>query len=158
MTHPNPQPRRNPWPIVITAYFAVFISFLVGFIIFATRQHVDLVRSDYYEEELRFQQQLDRVKRTQLSGQSAAIQYDSRHECITLDLPGAGGPANGSIHLYRPSDAKLDRDLPLSVDAQGRQSLDARALQTGLWRVRVQWTRQGQEYYSDQAIVIPTHS
>src|SRR5947207_839195 len=58
------KPRRNPWPIAIIAYFAVFISFIVTFIVWASHQRVDLVRADYYEAEIKFQQQIDRVERS----------------------------------------------------------------------------------------------
>jgi nitrogen fixation protein FixH len=156
MTSSSPGRRCDPWPITIIAFFALFISFLASFIVFASRQHVDLVREDYYEEELRFQQQLDRVKRTQGSGQSASVAYSADQHCIAVRLPFATAEnMTGRIHLYRPSDAKLDCDWPLIVDSQGQQRLDASQLQAGLWRVRVQWLRNGQEYYCDQAVVVP---
>src|ERR1043166_2848691 len=45
---------RNPWPTAIIGYFVVFISFLIGFVAFASRQKVDLVQKDYYAEEILF--------------------------------------------------------------------------------------------------------
>jgi len=41
----NP-PSRNPWPIAITAFFAVAILFIVTFIAFAMRQRADLVQQN----------------------------------------------------------------------------------------------------------------
>jgi nitrogen fixation protein FixH len=146
---------RNPWPIAITVFFIIAFSGLIAFIVFATTQHVDLVRSDYYEEEVRFQEQLDRVNRTrQIAGQ-VTVAYDSVQQCITVHLPAAqAAGASGHIHLYRPSDARLDQELPLQLTAEGSQRVPARQLRSGLWKVRVQWSVGGQEYYYDDAVVI----
>jgi hypothetical protein len=149
--------KRNPWPIVIVAYFAVFITFIVGFIVFATRQHVDLVRNDYYEEEVHFQQQLERIQRTRDQGGLVAVKYDDTHRCIMLSLPAARErSASGVIHFYRPSDAALDQDVRLALAADGTQQVDAKKLRGGLWKVRVQWLMDGQEYFFDQALVVPS--
>src|SRR5689334_7982124 len=101
---------RNPWPIVITAFFVVFFCGLVSFIVFASTQHVDLVRADYYEQEIRYQQQLDRVKRTAQMGPQVAVTYNQSQKQLTVQLPQNHVKAStGQIHLYRPSDARLDR-------------------------------------------------
>jgi nitrogen fixation protein FixH len=146
----------NPWPIAIVAYFAIFITFIVGFIVFATRQHVDLVRNDYYEEEVHFQQQLERIQRTREQGGSMALRYDKASQCVTLSLPAARAhEASGIIHFYRPSDATLDQEVQLALATDGTQQVDARKLRRGLWKVRVQCLMDGQEYFFDQALVVP---
>jgi nitrogen fixation protein FixH len=147
--------RRNPWPITIIVFFIVFCSGLVSFIVFATHEHVDLVRSDYYEEEIRFQQQMDRVGRTQKLTNPAAVAYDAEHQCLTISLAAAqAADLSGQIQLYRPSDARLDRQMPLHLTRDGSQQLSTKELRGGLWKVRVQWAVNGEEYYVDQAVVI----
>ena len=146
---------RNPWPIVITCYFVVFFAGLVAFIVFACRHQVDLVRPDYYEQEIRFQEQLERVQRTRAIAQPVKVAYDAEQRCITIALPLAhAGQTGGRIHLFRPSDARLDREIKLVTDASGVQRLDAADMRAGLWKVRVEWTVAGAEYFVDQAIVV----
>lgn len=151
-------PFRNlhPWPASIVAFFIVFISGIITFTLFASRQRMDLVRPDYYEEELRFQQQFDRVARTAAVRSQVSVAYDLAQRSITVKLPpGHAGPMlSGRIQLYRPSDARLDRSVPLQADARGWQSLDARALVPGLWKIRVSWRLDGREYYYDQSVVV----
>lgn len=145
----------NPWPIVITSFFIVFFSGLVVFVVFASTQRVDLVRTDYYEQEIRHQQQMERVQRTQQLGQPVAVNYDPVRQSISITLPAiAAADASGHIHLYRPSDARLDQQVELALNAQGTQRLDASKLRAGLWKVRVQWMAGGQEYYFDQSVVV----
>jgi nitrogen fixation protein FixH len=150
-----PRQPRNPWPIAITGVFILFFSGLVAFIVFATTHQVDLVRPDYYEQELQFQHQFERLKRTQQLSQPVTVAYDSSQQCIQIRLPPAQpGRISGRISLYRPSDARLDQELPLAVQADGAQRVDARKLRGGLWKVRLRWTVDGEEYYFDQPVVI----
>ena len=44
--------------------------------------------------------------------------------------------------------------MQLAVNAEGAQRLDAKSLRPGLWKVRVQWTAAGQDYFFDEAVVI----
>ena len=151
-----PPPGRNPWPIAIVAFFAVLIAGIVGFITFATRNQLDLVRADYYAEEIQFQRQLDRLNRTRSLAVQATIAYDAGKRSVSIALPlaPAGPPTAGRIHFYRPSDATLDREVPLAVNDRGVQRVDARRFRPGLWKVRVQWTAAGQEYFFDQSVVV----
>lgn len=146
----------NPWPVAIIAFFALFITAVIAFIIFASRQRVDLVRPDYYEEEMRYQGQLDRLNRTRSISSQVAVDYNTRQQHILITLPReqAEHRPTGRIQLYRPSNASLDRSVPLAVDAAGLQQVDAAKLQAGLWKVRVQWTVNGEEYFVDRVIVV----
>jgi hypothetical protein len=146
---------RNPWPIAITVYFAVFFIFIISFIVFASRQRVDLVRADYYEAEIKFQQQIDRVERSRPVQAQVAIEYDLQSAKLTLQLPpDAQKGAFGKIELYRPSDARQDKNIKLAADQNGTQQIDVRGLQSGLWKVRVNWTCAGQEYFVEKPITI----
>ena len=111
----------------------------------------------YYEEELRFQKQMDRVQRTQALPKDLSIKLAAASRTIALGLPSehASQSPTGSVQLYRPSDARMDRQIPLAVDAAGRQTLDAATLDPGLWKLRVTWMAGGKEYFHDTSLVIP---
>lgn len=146
---------RNPWPIAIVAFFALFISGIVIFVVFASRHPMELVRADYYAEEIEYQKQLDRLNRTQAVGTQVAIRYDAARASVSIALPAApAGPLSGWVHFYRPSDATLDQTVPLIVNAEGAQQISAARLRPGFWKVRVQWTMNEKEYFFDQPIVI----
>src|SRR5262245_14802624 len=155
-----PRLSRNPWPVAIIAWFAVFISFIGGFIVFASRQNMDLVRPDYYEDEMRFQQQLDRLNRTHSLAAKVAIAYERSKQAIIITLPAAQARrfTSGRIHFYRPSDARLDRELPLVVNADGVQRVETKQLRAGLWKVRLQWAASGEEFFFDQSILVDSPS
>ncbi len=154
LTDPESQPpRRSAWPIAIVAVFVVFIAAMVVWIIFASRQRMELVNKDYYAQEILFQNQIDAGNRGRIAG-NAHVAYDYARQQITIDLPQSQKIASGEIHFYRPNDAKLDHDVKLALNAAGSQQLDARALRTGLWKVRVTWKANGEDHHADQSIVV----
>lgn len=153
----SPPNSRNPWPIAIITLFVVFGAFIATFIVFAVGQKQELVAENYYENEVRFQEQLDRVSRTRLIAPQAAVNFDASKNCILVSLPAAQTKgASGKIRFYRPSNSKLDHEVPLALNDQGIQTLDAKALTAGLWKIRVEWTANGLEYYFDQSVVVST--
>ena len=150
------QPRRSLWPYAIAAYFAVAIIGIVIFITWAVGQNMDLVRSDYYEQEILFQRQIDAVNRTRPFAKEIAVIYDLAAGTLLLRLPAAhlGQQLSGTVHLYRPSDAKLDRALVLSPGVDGEQVIAAGQLATGLWKVRLEWTVGGVPYHFEKSVII----
>jgi nitrogen fixation protein FixH len=147
---------RNLWPIGIITTFALFISGTITLVVVASSQKVDLVSSDYYEQEIKYQQQLDRADRARALDTSVAITYDRAAQSIRVALPAnpAPGPVSGRICLYRPSDETLDREVALALDPAGIQQVDASKLPAGLWKVRVFWTADGKDYFAARPIVV----
>jgi hypothetical protein len=154
------KPTRNPWPIAIISAFILFICGTIGLVILACTQRSDLVSADYYEQELKYQAQMDRLSRTGQLATRAAVAYHPAQRRIMISLPPeqVRREVTGRIHLYRPSAAGLDRQLELRPDDRGVQSVDAADLLPGLWKVRVSWTVDRQEYYVDQPVVITAKS
>lgn len=151
----SPSKPRNLWPAAITAFFVGAIIFIVSFIAFAVRQREDLVSADYYEREVRYQSQLDSLNRSQSLARQSIVTYEPQQQTIVITLPAAQTQgATGRVHLYRPSDARLDRELPLALSADGVQRLEAKSLRDGLWKVRVQWTVSGQDFFVDQPVIV----
>jgi hypothetical protein len=146
---------RNPWPIAITGFFIVAIIFIATFIAFAVKQREDLVSADYYEREVRYQRQLDSMNQSQSLATESVVTFEPTLRTIVITLPIAQTQgATGNIHLYRPSDARMDRELPLTLNAAGVQHIDTKAMNDGLWKVRVKWNANGQDYFLDQPVIV----
>ncbi|HAM71993.1 MAG TPA: hypothetical protein DCM86_10155 [Verrucomicrobiales bacterium] len=160
-TPPVSKPAWNPWPWAIIGFFCLAVPTVVGFAVFASRQTIELVGKDYYEEELRFQQQIDAQALASRSSTPVSIVFDKEKRMLRISVPRAGvaGAADaqphGSLELYRPSDSTLDRKLPLAPGPDGVQSVDVRSLRAGLWRLRLSWTAGTQDFYHADSIVIP---
>jgi nitrogen fixation protein FixH len=157
MNRPESRPGRNPWPAGIVIAFVVFVAGTAGLVVFSASQRVELVAPDYYEQELRYQQQIDRQARTRALGEAVTLEYNQDRRELQIQLPGSHGgkSASGAIDLYRPDARTLDRSLKLEVDAQGRQVIDGLELRPGLWRLRLSWAVGDQTYYWERKLVVP---
>lgn len=151
------KPQWEPWPVGIAAFLFVFVSCIAAYITFAVRQQMDLVRPDYYEEEIRYQVQFDRLERTRTLGAAARITADAGRGLLEVGIPAAhaGALTAGTIQFYRPSDAGQDRVIPLKPSSDGVQTASLGDLGAGLWRVRVRWSTDGKEYAMDDTFVRP---
>jgi len=152
----TPSRRTEPWPIALAIFFAGFIACIASFITFAVRQRMDLVRPDYYEDEIRYQVQMNRVDRTRALGSEAALSLDAARQNLKVRIPGSHAAAleSGSIQLYRPSDARADRVWTLKPGTAGTQEVGLSDLGRGRWRARVRWKTGGLEYHLEEALVL----
>ena len=153
----KPVTSRNPWPYAIIAYFLVFITGIIIWVNFAMRNDLELVREDYYDAEVRYQEQIDRLHRTAGIREDVRVAYDPGSRQIELRIPGehAASGVTGQVRLYRPSDAALDRAVKLAVNHEGWQRIGLDGLRGGYWKVHLSWDHQGEEYFFEQAIVVP---
>ena len=156
-TSPAPPPARSLWPAGIIAAFAVFITGTVALIVLSASGHDDLVTADYYARELRYQDQIESAERTRHVRDQVHVAHDAARQQIDVTLPPqhARQHPDGVIQLYRPSAADQDREIRLDLDRAGHQRLDARTLAPGLWRLRIRWTVNGDNYTVDERIVLP---
>jgi hypothetical protein len=150
------KPPRNFWPLGIVTAFVFFILGTVALIAISVSSSTDLVSADYYEKEIRYQGQLDRLSRAQSLPARATAAYDGARHAIQISLPRehANSGAQGDVHLYRPSAAGLDQRVELRLDAEGLQTLDAANLRPGLWKVKVSWTVAGHDYAIEETVIV----
>ena len=148
------KPPRNFWPFGIITAFAFFIVGTILLIAISISNRTDLLAADYYEQEIRYQGQMDRLSRAQNLPAKATAAYDNARRAITVSLPPDHASAQGDIHLYRPSAAGLDQRVELKLDTRGSQTLDATNLRPGLWKVKVAWTVAGHDYAIEETVIV----
>ena len=143
------------WPYAIVIGLVSFMGYIVYFVIQAMNQDVDLVSKDYYAQEIAYQDQIDRVRRTQALG-DVMLTYKEEGQTILLQVPAtySDKKLTGMITLFRPSDDKLDQQLPLQLGRDLSQLIEVGDLEKGLWKVRVNFSDGEEAYYSEKTIQI----
>ncbi|HEY4650915.1 MAG TPA: FixH family protein [Pontibacter sp.] len=141
------------WPYMIVLAMVLFMGYIAMFVYKAMNQDVDLVSKDYYQQEVQYQQQIDKVRRTQALG-DVMLNYNADQHAILLQLPAtyAGKSLTGTITLFRPSDDTMDKQLPLQLGRDQSQLLETADLQSGLWKVRVDFSDGEATYYTEKTI------
>ncbi len=144
------------WPIGITVTLLLFVGFLVGSLLYSRTIPENLVTENYYENSIKYQQQIDRIKRSNEMIKGLEWQYHPAQKNVLIQLPQqAFSPStSGTITLFRPSDAKKDRVIPLNIDQNGNQLLSVADLEKGFWRAFISWNNNEKEYYTEEMLVV----
>ena len=146
---------RWHWGIGVTLVYALFASGTVGFVVFAMRQRVDLVSAEYYPESLAYDARMAASARALALGDAFSVAVDPVAARVVVTWPSRMRVAEGTVTLYRPSDARADRRFAAAPDADGRQRIAADALERGSWIVRVEWTADGTSFFAERPLMLP---
>ncbi len=138
--------------ITVTIIFFTIISLL--FIYFAFNQDINLVRDDYYEAEVQFNEKLETIKRTKKLSEELQIKLIPNY--ISLQFPTEIGTQEikGTIFLYRPSDENLDFEIPISIDSSKTQLIPTKKMITGQWKILIEWTADTNKYFNNKILMV----
>jgi len=142
------------WGTGILIGIIVFIVISVSMTVIFMTQDVDLVADKYYENSLQYQDEIDKQSRTKLLDEQVKINFNG--ELINILFPSAYLDKNisGEIYFYRPSNPSLDFKLLLQMSTEGNQIIPVERLEKGFWRIKLNWTMDGNGYYNERAITI----
>ena len=142
------------WGNGIVIAFGVFMSINVLTAVYLMNQDVNLVSEDYYDEEIKYQQQIDRMERTSRLEKEQIVSFDGSIVKIKIPKSVLSKKLTGEIYFYRPSDSKSDIKIPLITDTSGVQVIPVERMEKGLWTIKVNWLSIGKEYFSEDRILI----
>ncbi|NNG27607.1 MAG: nitrogen fixation protein FixH [Ignavibacteriaceae bacterium] len=142
------------WGTGIVIAFAIFMGVTVSTAVYLMNQDVNLVADDYYDQEIKYQQQIDRINRTNKLDEKNIIVFNGSAINVTIPESLIGRDLTGEIYFYRPSDKTSDIKIPLYPDTLGLQVIPVSSLEKGLWAVKVNWLTGDNEYYAEERIFI----
>lgn len=140
------------WGKGIVIAFLLFATFLAVMVTIMMRQDVDLVSSQYYKEDLAFQQQYERKQNVEALKRKPEITFD-QNQFLKVNFHSANRIEDGVLTLFRPSQDELDQNFTLRATADSVQMFQVAALERGVYRAKMKWKMQGMEYYMEQILV-----
>jgi len=147
--------KENYWPVGITVFLIFFVLANVGFLIFTLGIDTDLVSENYYEDELAYQQQINRIQRSKQLKDPLRIELQkSGHLSLQFPAEIPVSEINGTILLFRPDDKRKDNRIPIRVNEEHHQLVNVRGLKKGNWNIKVFWKDGKQEYYNEVPVYI----
>ena len=138
------------WGKAIILVFVLFAGFIGTMVYRMSSQRVDLVREDYYQDELAYQQHIDRVRNT--VRMPVGVTYRPEQQQIALAFKGT--VSKGSVTFYRPADRRMDIHIPIPADQAGQRVLSTAVLAKGYWRVQGTWTDGQHDYYAEKEVFV----
>jgi len=146
--------KKISWGTGIVIGIIVFVVISISMTVIFMTQDVDLVADKYYENSLQYQVEIDKQSRTKSLNEQVKINFNG--EVINILFPSAYLDKNisGEIYFYRPSNPSLDFKLLLLMSTEGNQIIPVERLEKGFWRIKLNWTMDGNGYYNERAITI----
>ena len=140
------------WGKGIIIVFAVFMLG-VGIMVYKSMtKNIDLVSNNYYEKELKYQEQINKINNTKTLKQG--IKIESNGSAVIITYPGESNKVTGEISFYKPSDAKNDFKMNIESGSDLKQVISTEKLTKGLWKVKISWAMDGIDYFNEEKIMI----
>lgn len=151
----NSGKKKFSWGIGIIALYGSFMLGIALLVYISVTRHIDLVTPNYYEKEIKYQQQIDKINNTvKLENKLTTEIMNGSYVIVFPDHSTEEHLLTGEITFYRPSDAKKDFKLPLDPGVDLKQVINTDKLEKGLWKVSIDWSKNGVDYFSEEKIVI----
>ena len=144
------------WGKRIIIAFVVFVGLVTIMVTICMQQEVGLVASDYYKQEMVYQDQIDRINNYQHLTDKPSISVDRNSSEVMLKFPQSliSYIQNGEIEFFRPSSTDLDQTYILQLDESGEQRISISEFLKGRWKVKLYWQSNTnfRQYYNEVAI------
>lgn len=145
------------WGVGIVIAFGLFITFILYFVVMVqsdSKYDNDLVVEEYYKHDAKFGDEMARIQNAEDLAQKPTINVVSNG--VEIVFPKIFVPKNikGKVSLYRPSNKKLDFQIPISLSDATTLLIPIKSLVGGRWGVNMEWQYDGKSYLSKETIYI----
>src|SRR5690348_1029878 len=124
------------WGKSIIVAFVLFAAFIATLVTVCIRQDVSLVSKDYYQDELAFQDQIERQQNTDQLKNKPEISIQNDEVQIAFDQ--FADIRNGELFLFCPANATQDQKIKVESTQQSIQTLPVTLL-PGMYKARFTW-------------------
>ncbi|WP_375238761.1 FixH family protein [Aurantibacter sp.] len=143
------------WGTGIVLGMLAFISFILYLVItMVTDQNYshDLVTEEYYAKEMLYQNEIDAENNA--NNLSEQLKGERTQEGWQILFPKELEYENikGKVFLYRPSNMKLDFELPLYI-SNNKIIIPKQKMLDGRWNISIEWSCNGKPYLYKKEII-----
>ena len=139
------------WGKWIIVSFVLFAGFIVTLVVVCVREDIGLVSKDYYQEEIAYQDQLERISNANELVEKPLISV-RENEYLKVAFNDFDKIEKAELELFCPSNAKLDKTFNITASNEKEQYFSLGKLPKGMYRARMQWTMSNKEFYIEEVI------
>lgn len=134
--------------------YAVFVAGMIFMIYSASKVALNLESKDYYQQDLNYQNRMDRMANSASLQQKLRISYRAEDQEIEIDYPKTLHDFTGSVTLFRPSNSHFDKTYKVQSETAKPQIIDVSDLLEGMWKIKVLWQAGNRKFYDESVIMI----
>ena len=143
------------WPTGIILALLSFIIFILSFVYKATfvpEYDHQLVSDEYYNDELNYQQEIDKLKRASELIENISIKKIATGLLIKFPTDIDSKQIQGAISFKRLSNHKLDFSLPIALTSNQFLLKDEKLVE-GRWDIKIEWQVEEKTYLFKEKII-----
>lgn len=136
------------WGTGIIIAIVSFMGFILYFVITMSTDNSyrhDLVTDKYYQQELKYQQEIDAEKNASKLAENITILKTKDGLQIKFPSNFSHKKVKGKVFLYRPSNKQLDFEIPISLSNTYLLVPENRLLD-GRWNITISWNYKNTAY------------
>ena len=143
------------WGHGIFLFYVIFASVLFYAVYRSTQHDNSLVVENYYEHDLAYQGQYERLENTANLSEPLLMRWTNDTKQFQMMFPAEIKTlVSGEVQFYRPDNKSLDWSIPLVVNEQNEMSIDLSKTPMGRWTVKVYWEAAGTTYFAERVLDI----
>ena len=144
------------WGTGIVIAFGLFMTFILYFVFRVqsdSKYDNDLVVEEYYKHDAHFGDEMTKVQNAQDLAQKPIVSIIDEGISIVFQEPFISKNIKGKVSLYRPSNKKLDFEVPISL-SNSTLLIPKKSLVGGRWDINMEWEYSGKTYLTKETIYI----
>ena len=144
------------WGTSIVIAFVLFASFIFFFVIKVQTQSQydnDLVVEEYYKHDAKFGDEMIRIQNAENLKNKPKINNTNAGIIIVFPDEFIPNKINGKVSLYRPSNKKLDFEIPISLSNPSLLIPKSNWV-GGRWDISMEWQYDGKSYLTKETVYI----
>lgn len=139
------------WGIKIIISFVIFAAGIITMVAISFSKKTDLVSENYYEQEIKYQDQIDILKNSKELEKN--INLTNVNNFVIVNSINTES-LQGELYFYRTSNAAKDFKVDFKPDNSGVQSIQTNDLEKGLWKVKITLTDGTNKFFVEKSIYI----
>lgn len=146
--------KNSFWGYGIALTYIVFFIAVMATVFFSFTKDVNLVTEDYYEQEIEYQNKINRLEETNKLNYKPSINVTKKFILIGFPDSLEYSKLSGKINFYRPSDHKNDFSLDLDLTSEFRQEISTDKLNIGYWKINLEWIYDNKNYLIEKSFFV----
>jgi hypothetical protein len=143
------------WGYRVAILYLGFVALIALLVVSSMRQKVDLVSDDYYEQELKYEDRIEQIKRSGSLEAQVLVSQDQENLIIEFPETTANKELKGSITVFRPSNRDLDKIIEIKYKKHREHLIPLSSLKKGMYRIQIEYKIDDEGYYFEKQVIIP---
>lgn len=144
------------WGTSIVIAFALFMSFILYFVVKVQsnpKYDNELVVDEYYKKDSKYGAEMVRIQNAMNLAEKPLIKVQDDAVAVILPSKYDLKEIIGKVSLYRPSNQKLDFEVPISR-LTSTLLIPKKRLVGGRWDLTIEWQYEGVPYTMKEALYL----